>query len=151
LVVITGDCGNGNTQSVSDPVNRRGTGAALFSLDVGERCLAHTDFPGEFRLMPAVFFTKTPDCCAVLTKPYRCPARELPRGGDRLCPAHARQLMVLSVRPQPERRHWWTLAARAPRGAVCKVMATRSATAWFAGFWAWAAKQWQGVAEPSMS
>jgi len=135
---------------MSDPVNRRGTGAALFPLDVGERSLAHAYFPGKFRLMPAVFFTKTADCCAVLAKPYRCPARELPRGGDRLCPAHARQLRVLPVRLQPERRHWWTLAARANRRAVCKVMARRPATACFAGFWASTAKQWPGAAELSM-
>ena len=91
-VVIPSDCGNWYAQGVSYPVNRRRAGTSLFPLDIRKRSLAHADLPGEFRLMPAIFFAKRPDCCAVLAKPAWCPPRVARCNGDRLCPAHGDNL-----------------------------------------------------------
>jgi hypothetical protein len=56
-------------------VNRGGTCDSLLPLNIGERGLAHSDLPGEFRLMPAVLFAKTTDSWAILTQLARCPTR----------------------------------------------------------------------------
>src|ERR1700751_4049348 len=43
--------------------------------------------------MPAIFFTKTAYCCAVLAKPSALPPRARLCGGDHLCRAHADNLV----------------------------------------------------------
>ena len=90
LITLACDSSDGNSQSASNPVNRRGARTTLLAFDVGQRGLTHPDPPCEFGLVPAVLLAKTADSRAVLTQSLWNPADGLSHGRrDRLCHAHA--------------------------------------------------------------
>jgi hypothetical protein len=66
--MLAGDSRDRHPQSASNPVDRGRPRTALFALDIRERGLAHTDFPGELGLVPAVLLAQAANGCAVLAE-----------------------------------------------------------------------------------